>query len=365
MFICRGLALWKAARHCRGTSARCQQTGHFRPFSSRRTDDPPALATAPVIADTQGLGVESGTLNGPAAEHAPYRTPDDLPGTDPDTDIGLPGRVPVHPRHPARPCTAAGRGRCGSTPGSRRAAESNRRYRYLLSQGVSGLSVAFDLPTQIGYDSDHPLAAGEVGRVGVAIDSIEDMAALFDGIPLDRVSTSMTINATAIILLALYVAVGQAAGRRRPRRCPGTVQNDILKEYVARGTYIYPPRPSLRIVTDIIAFCEREHAAVEPDLDQRLSHPRGGVDGRAGGGVHAGARDAPTSRPAIDRRPRRQRVRPAAVVLLQRAQQLPGGDRQVPRGAAAVGAHHARPLRRDRTRARSSCASTRRPPAAR
>ena len=137
------------------------------------------------------------------------------------------------------------------------AAESNRRYRYLLSQGVSGLSVAFDLPTQIGYDSDHPLAAGEVGRVGVAIDSIEDMAALFDGIPLDRVSTSMTINATAIILLALYVAVAKRQGVPLAA-LSGTVQNDILKEYVARGTYIYPPRPSLRIVTDVMAFCERE-----------------------------------------------------------------------------------------------------------
>jgi methylmalonyl-CoA mutase N-terminal domain/subunit len=137
------------------------------------------------------------------------------------------------------------------------AAESNRRYRYLLSQGVSGLSVAFDLPTQIGFDSDHQLAAGEVGRVGVAIDSIEDMATLFDGIPLDRVSTSMTINATAIILLALYIAVAKRQGVAM-RTLSGTVQNDILKEYVARGTYIYPPRPSLRIVTDIIAFCERE-----------------------------------------------------------------------------------------------------------
>jgi methylmalonyl-CoA mutase N-terminal domain/subunit len=137
------------------------------------------------------------------------------------------------------------------------AAESNRRYRYLLSQGVSGLSVAFDLPTQIGYDSDHPLAAGEVGRGGVAIDSIEDMAALFDGIPLDRVSTSMTINATAIILLALYVAVAKRQGVA-PAALAGTVQNDILKEYVARGTYIYPPRPSLRIVTDIFAYCERD-----------------------------------------------------------------------------------------------------------
>jgi methylmalonyl-CoA mutase N-terminal domain/subunit len=137
------------------------------------------------------------------------------------------------------------------------ASESNKRYRYLLSQGVSGLSVAFDLPTQMGYDSDHHLAAGEVGRVGVAIDSIEDMAQLFEGIPLGRVSTSMTINATAIILLSLYVAVARRQGAR-PTDLSGTVQNDILKEYVARGTYIYPPRASLRIVTDIFAFCERE-----------------------------------------------------------------------------------------------------------
>src|SRR5215831_8642483 len=137
------------------------------------------------------------------------------------------------------------------------AAESNRRYRYLLSQGVSGLSVAFDLPTQMGYDSDHPLAQGEVGRVGVAIDSLADMETLFAGIPLDRVSTSMTINATAVILLALYIAVARRQGAD-PRQLSGTIQNDILKEYVARGTYIYPPRASLRIVTDIFAFCDRE-----------------------------------------------------------------------------------------------------------
>src|SRR3954465_5081983 len=137
------------------------------------------------------------------------------------------------------------------------AADSNRRYHYLLAHGVSGLSVAFDLPTQMGYDSDHAMAGGEVGRVGVAIDSLADMTDLFDAIPLDRVSTSMTINATAIILLALYAAVA------RRQRVPlasleGTVQNDILKEYVARGTYIYPPRASMRIATDIFAFCETE-----------------------------------------------------------------------------------------------------------
>jgi methylmalonyl-CoA mutase N-terminal domain/subunit len=137
------------------------------------------------------------------------------------------------------------------------AEESNRRYRFLLEQGTTGLSVAFDLPTQIGYDSDHPLAAGEVGRVGVAIDSLADMERLFDGIPLDRVSTSMTINATAAVLLALYLAVARRQGVS-PDRLQGTIQNDILKEYIARGTYIYPPQASLRIVTDIFAYCARE-----------------------------------------------------------------------------------------------------------
>jgi methylmalonyl-CoA mutase, N-terminal domain len=134
------------------------------------------------------------------------------------------------------------------------AAESNRRYRYLLERGTTGLSVAFDLPTQIGYDSDDPHAVGEVGRVGVAIDSLEDMEVLLDGIPLERVSTSMTINSTAAILLGLYIA----AARRRgidESALSGTVQNDILKEYVARGTYIYPPGPSMRLVTDVFAYC--------------------------------------------------------------------------------------------------------------
>ena len=134
------------------------------------------------------------------------------------------------------------------------ARDSNERYRYLLAQGTMGLSVAFDLPTQIGYDSDDPAAMGEVGRVGVAIDSLEDMETLFDSVPLDRVSTSMTINATAPILLALYIAVARKRGISEDL-LSGTVQNDILKEYVARGTYIYPPKPSLRLVTDIFAYC--------------------------------------------------------------------------------------------------------------
>ena len=137
------------------------------------------------------------------------------------------------------------------------AEESNKRYHYLLSQGVMGLSVAFDLPTQIGYDSDHPLAEGEVGKVGVAIDSIVDAQTLFQGIKLEEVSTSMTINATAFILLAFYVAVAKQQGADL-KKITGTVQNDILKEYAARGTYIYPPKPSMRIVTDIFEWCSHE-----------------------------------------------------------------------------------------------------------
>lgn len=137
------------------------------------------------------------------------------------------------------------------------AEESNKRYHYLLSQGVMGLSVAFDLPTQIGYDSDHALADGEVGKVGVAIDSIEDMQALFKGIKLEDVSTSMTINATGFILLSLYVALAKQQGADL-KKIAGTIQNDILKEYAARGTYIYPPKPSMRIITDIFEWCSRE-----------------------------------------------------------------------------------------------------------
>src|SRR6187397_3212285 len=137
------------------------------------------------------------------------------------------------------------------------AEESNKRYHYLLSQGVNGLSVAFDLPTQIGYDSDHPLAEGEVGKVGVAIDSLEDMELLFKDIKLEDVSTSMTINATGFILLALYVALAKKQGADL-NKITGTIQNDILKEYAARGTYIYPPKPSMRIITDIFEYCNKE-----------------------------------------------------------------------------------------------------------
>jgi methylmalonyl-CoA mutase, N-terminal domain len=180
-------------------------------------------------------------------------TEENLAGWDAESALGYPGEFPftrgIYP--------TMYRGRFWTMrqyAGFGTSIESNQRYRYLLSKGQAGLSVAFDLPTQIGMDSDHPLALGEVGKVGVAIDSLEDMETLFEGIPLEKVSTSMTINATAAILLCLYVAVAKRQGASL-QKLSGTVQNDILKEYIARGTYIYPVRPAMRIVTDIFAWC--------------------------------------------------------------------------------------------------------------
>jgi methylmalonyl-CoA mutase N-terminal domain/subunit len=176
--------------------------------------------------------------------------------TDYDRDLGDPGEFP----YTRGPYASMYRGKLWTMrqyAGYGSAAESNARYLYLLEQGQTGLSVAFDLPTQMGYDSDHPMARGEVGKVGVAIDTIEDMETLFDQIPLDRVSTSMTINATAAILLAMYIVVARRQGVSSDR-ISGTIQNDILKEYIARGTYIYPPAHSLRIVTDLFAYCASE-----------------------------------------------------------------------------------------------------------
>src|SRR5437588_10308570 len=183
----------------------------------------------------------------------PLYTPADLEGWNYDQQVGYPGEYPF-----TRGVQATMyRGRLWTMrqyAGMGDAEESNKRYKYLLAQGTTGLSVAFDLPTQIGLDSDDPLAVGEVGKVGVAIDSLEDMLRLFDGIPLDSVSTSMTINATASTLLCLYLAVARKQNVSFDK-VKGTVQNDILKEYIARGTYIYPPGPSLRLVTDTFAFC--------------------------------------------------------------------------------------------------------------
>ena len=181
--------------------------------------------------------------------------PEDLDGFDYSEKLGFPGEYPY--TRGVQPNMYRGRlWTMRQYAGLASPEESNRRYRYLLDQGQTGLSIAFDLPTQTGYDSDHPMATGEVGRVGVPISSLADMEVLFDGIPLDRVSTSMTINATASILLALYVAVGKKQGVPLDK-LNGTLQNDILKEYIARGTYIYPPAPSMRLVTDVFRYCSQ------------------------------------------------------------------------------------------------------------
>src|ERR1700761_9190107 len=191
-----------------------------------------------------------------ASRSKPLYTIDDLAGFSADNDPGLPGEFPF-----TRGIQSTMyRGRLWTMrqyAGMGDAEESNRRYKFLLANGTAGLSVAFDLPTQIGYDSDDPMSLGEVGKVGVAIDSIEDMTRLFDGISLDKISTSMTINATASILLALYVAVARRTGAD-VKKLSGTVQNDILKEYIARGTYIYPIPHAMRIITDIFAWAAAE-----------------------------------------------------------------------------------------------------------
>ena len=211
-------------------------------------------ADIPEKASSEKTGEKLHTSSGIAIR--PVTTPQDLEGFSEARDLGRPGEYPY--TRGVRPTMYRGRlWTMRQYAGFGAAAESNQRYKYLLGQGQNALSVAFDLPTQIGMDSDHSLAAGEVGKVGVAIDSLEDMETLLEGIPLQEISTSMTINSTAAILLALYVAVAKKQGAPLAK-LSGTVQNDILKEYIARGTYIYPPRPSLRLVTDLFAWCQRE-----------------------------------------------------------------------------------------------------------
>jgi methylmalonyl-CoA mutase N-terminal domain/subunit len=205
----------------------------------------PSLARSPErpvpFTDSSGAPVER------------LHTPAETASVDYVRDLGFPGEFPY--TRGVQPTMYRGRfWTMRQYAGFGSATETNQRFRYLLEQGQSGLSVAFDLPTQMGYDADHEVARSEVGKVGVAISSVEDMAALFDAIPLDRVSTSMTINSTASILLCLYMAVGERQGVSSDR-LSGTVQNDILKEYVARGTYVYPPGPSMRLITDTFAFC--------------------------------------------------------------------------------------------------------------
>ncbi|SDW95978.1 acyl-CoA mutase large subunit family protein [Tepidimicrobium xylanilyticum] len=183
-------------------------------------------------------------------------TPVNIKDLDYKEKLGFPGQYPF--TRGVQPTMYRGRfWTMRQYAGFATAEESNKRYKYLLEQGQTGLSVAFDLPTQIGYDSDHALSEGEVGKVGVAIDSLKDMETLFEGIPLDKVSTSMTINAPAIVLLAMYIAVAEKQGVPKDK-LRGTIQNDILKEYIARGTYIFPPEPSMRLITNIFEYCSKE-----------------------------------------------------------------------------------------------------------
>jgi len=209
--------------------------------------------TKPANTSTSGLPTQTSS----GIEVQPVYTPADLEKQqhDQELQVGYPGQLPF--TRGIQPTMYRGRlWTMRQYAGMGDAEESNKRYKYLLAHGTTGLSVAFDLPTQIGMDSDHPMALGEVGKVGVAIDSIEDMQRLFAGIDLEKISTSMTINATASILLALYIAVAKRNGSDL-RKLSGTVQNDILKEYIARGTYIYPPRQAMRIITDLFAYANR------------------------------------------------------------------------------------------------------------
>ena len=270
-----------------------------------------------------------------------YASPGDL-DSDSAEKISFPGEFPftrgVYP--------SMYRSRAWTTrqyAGFGTARETNQRFHSLLKRGQNGLSVAFDLPTQMGLDSDDPLALGEVGRVGVAIDTVDDLATLFEKIPLESVSTSMTINATASILLAMYCVAHEERGGKR-RDLAGTVQNDILKEYIARGTYVFPPAPSMRIITDMFAWASREMPNWNPisisgyhireagstaaqEIAFTLADGVAYVEAGVAAGLEGGRLCAP------------------AVVLFQRAQQPFRRGGEVPRRAPHVGTHHARALR--------------------
>ena len=277
-------------------------------------------------------------------EIKPLYTADDLADWDPDEQLGLPGEAPftrgVYP--------SMYRGRLWTMrqySGFGDARRTNERFHFLLNAGQTGLSCAFDLPTQMGYDSDHPRAEGEVGKVGVAIDSLDDMRALLQGLPLDKVTTSMTINSTAAILLLMYELVAEEQGVDPSRRSPARSRTICLKEYIARGTYVYPPRPSMRIITDIFEYCSST-SPLEHDLDLRLSHPRGRLDRGAGDRLHARQRDRLRAG-RRRRRPRRRRLRAAPQLLLERPQPLLRRGRQVPGEPPDVAHDHDRALRRE------------------
>ena len=273
-------------------------------------------------------------------------TPEDVGEAGSDDRLGLPGEYPF--TRGVQPNTYRGRlWTMRQYAGLTSPAESNRRYRYLLEQGQTGLSVAFDLPTQMGYDSDHPLAVGEVGRAGVPISSLADMERLFDGIPLDGVSTSMTINATASILLALYVVAAKKQGVK-PASLEGTLQNDILKEYIARGTYIYPPKPSMRLVTDVFGYSSRE-APRWNTISISGYHMREAGATAVQELAFTFANAIAYVQAAVDSGLDVDDFGGQAFLLLRGPEQPAGGSGEVPRGPQDVGEDHAREVRRGET----------------
>ena len=281
----------------------------------------------------------------------PVQTPSGIPlepvyGPAERADRAAPaGHVSVHPRATSRPGTAARPGRSASTRASVRPRSRTGATDICSTRAAPGLSVALDLPTQCGYDSDDPEYGEEVGRVGVAVDTLADAEILFDGIPLDKISTSFTINGTAAILLAFYVAAAEKKGVPR-EKLTGTIQNDILKEYASRGTWIWPPEPSLRLIADTIEFCAAEVPQVQRDLGRRRALPRRRRQRRSGDGVHAGRRRHLLRHRRRARPDDHRQVRAADLVLLLHPRRLLRGDREVPGGPAALGDHRARTLRR-------------------
>ena len=274
---------------------------------------------------------------------APLYTPADVASIDYNEDIGFPGEYP-YTRGVQATMYRGKEWSIRQYAGYGTPAETNERFKFLLSEGQPGLSVAFDLPTQLGYDSDDPLAEGEVGKVGVAIDTLADMETMFEGIPLDRVSTSMTINAPASVLVAMYAVVGQKQGVPQDR-IAGTAQNDVLKEYVARGTYIYPPKQSLRLAADLMAYCARELPRFNA-ISISGYHIRDAGSTAVQEMAFTFANAVRLRRSGARARRRRRRHRPAHLLDLQHPEQLPGRSGEVPSAAPHVGAHHEGALQR-------------------
>ena len=281
------------------------------------------------------------TLSG--QEVRPLYTEEDLADTDPERDLGFPGEHPytrgVYP--------SMYRGRLWTMrqfAGFGTAEETNERFRYLLDHGQNGLSTAFDMPTLMGLDSDHARSLGEVGVEGVAIDTLDDMIDLFRGIPLDRVTTSMTINAPAAILLAFYVCAAEEQGIP-PEALGGTIQTDILKEYIAQKEWCFPIEPAMRLVTDMVEWCAERMPRWHPISISGYHIREAGLDRAAGARLHAQGR-LHVRRVGARARARRRRVRAPPLVLLQRPHRLLRGDREVPRRAPDLGARDARHLRR-------------------